>query len=104
MKSCSVVLLSVLTLAIGPAEAVKLRAQPQTPKKLRMLMVTISKTFTHSPVKREKEELAPAEVAITQAGQTSGLFTVDCTQDPAKDMTPENLRNYDIVFFYTQGP
>jgi type 1 glutamine amidotransferase len=106
MKLFSVVLLSVLTvltLAIGPAENIKLRADPP-PKKFRMLMVTISKTFTHGPVKREKEELAPAEVAITQLGQTSGLFTVDCTQDPAKDMTPENLKNYDIVFFYTQGP
>jgi type 1 glutamine amidotransferase len=69
-----------------------------------MLMVTTSKTFTHGPVKRDKDQLAPAEVAVTQLGQSSGLFTVDCTQDPVKDFTPENLKNYDIVFFYTQGP
>src|SRR5262245_922633 len=81
-----------------------IRAETQAGKKARMLMVTTSRTFTHGPVKREKEQLAPAEVAVTQLGQSSGLFTVDCTQDPVKDFTPENLQNYDVVFFYTQGP
>src|SRR5260221_251423 len=80
------------------------RGQNQAAKKTRILMVTVAKTFTHEPVKREKETLAPAEVAVTQLGQISGLFTVDCTQDPVRDLTPENLKNYDIVFFYTQGP
>jgi type 1 glutamine amidotransferase len=80
------------------------RAEAQPAKKARILMVTVSKTFTHNPVKRDKETLAPSEIAVTQLGQQSGLFTVDCTQDPAKDFTPENLKNYDIVFFYTQGP
>ena len=79
-------------------------AQNQVAKKARILMVTTSKTFTHEPVKRDKETLAPAEVAVTQLGQSSGLFTVDCTQDPVRDLTPENLKNYDVVFFYTQGP
>lgn len=80
-------------------------AADEKPKaKARILMVTTSKTFTHNPVKRTKDMLAPAEVAVTQLGQTSGLFTVDCTQDPVHDFTRENLRNYDIVFFYTQGP
>lgn len=73
-------------------------------KKARMLMVTASKTFTHEPVKRDKNELAPAEVAVTQIGQQSGLFTVDCTQDPKADFTVENLKKYDLVFFYSQGP
>jgi type 1 glutamine amidotransferase len=80
------------------------RAEEKAVKKARMLMVTTSKTFTHEPVKREKDSLAPSEVAVTQLGQQSGLFTVDCTQDPVADFTPENLKNYDIVFFYTQGP
>ena len=104
--SLTVVVLSLagLGFCLVSSSKTELRADPQAAKKARMLMVTTSKTFTHGPVKREKEELAPAEVAITQLGQTSGLFTVDCTQDPAKDLTPENLKNYDIVFFYTQGP
>ena len=80
------------------------RAEEKAVKKARILMVTTSKTFTHEPVKREKDSLAPSEVAVTQLGQQSGLFTVDCTQDPVADFTPENLKNYDIVFFYTQGP
>lgn len=93
-----------LAAGFWPASRAQLRADPQVTKKARILMVTISKTFTHNPVKRQKEDLAPAEVAMTQLGQTSGLFSVDCTQDPVSDFTPENLKNYDIVFFYTQGP
>jgi len=80
------------------------KSEEKTVKKPRILMVTTSKTFTHDPVKRQKDTLAPSEVAVTQLGQQSGLFTVDCTQDPVADFTPENLKNYDIVFFYTQGP
>jgi type 1 glutamine amidotransferase len=108
MKSCLLVLVSLALTGLGlcflTPERNSVRAETQAGKKARMLMVTTSKTFTHGPVKREKEQLAPAEVAVTQLGQTSGLFTVDCTQDPVMDFTPENLKNYDIVFFYTQGP
>src|SRR5262252_5797469 len=99
----TLVSLALTGLGLGfltPGETV-VRAGQQAGKKARILMVTTSKTFTHGPVKREKDELAPAEVAVTQLGQSSGLFTVDCTQDPVRDLTPENLRNYDIVFFYT---
>jgi hypothetical protein len=73
-------------------------------QKARILMVTDSKGFRHGSVTRkEKEHLSPAEIAATQIGQESGLFTVDCTQDAAKDFTRENLKNYDIVWFYTTG-
>jgi len=85
--------------ALGPAA----RAEDAPAKKLRILMVTQSKGFRHGSVTRDKENLSPAEVAVTQLGQTSELFTVDCTQDVAKDFTKENLQNYDIVFFYTTG-
>ncbi len=98
------VLLSGLGMCLAPMSRNEALAEKPAAKKARILMVTVSKTFTHNPVKREKDELAPAEVAVTQLGQMSGLFTVDCTQDPVKDLTPENLKNYDIVFFYTQGP
>jgi type 1 glutamine amidotransferase len=96
--------LAGMGMGLSMAGRPEVRAEQKATKKARILMVTVSKTFTHNPVKREKEELAPAEVALTQLGQTSGLFSVDCTQDPAKDLTPANLQNYDIVFFYTQGP
>lgn len=73
------------------------------PRKARMLMLTQSAGYQHSSVKRDKAALSPAEVAMTQLGQQSGLFTVDCTQDAAADFTKENLQKYDIVFFYTTG-
>ena len=40
---------------------------------------------------------------MTQLGQQTGLFQVHCTQDAAADFTRENLKNYDIVMFYTTG-
>lgn len=69
----------------------------------RMLFVTESAGFTHGSVNRKEKALAPAEIAITQLGQQTGLFTVDCTQDSTADFTKENLKNYDIVAFYTTG-
>jgi uncharacterized protein len=83
---------------------VVVRAEDKPAKPARMLMVTTSKTFTHEPVNRRGKERAPAEIAMTDLGQQTGLFTVDCTQDPVADFTKENLQKYDIVFFYTQGP
>ena len=69
----------------------------------RVLFVTQSKGFTHSVVNRNGAELAPAEIALRDLGQKSGLFTVESTQDTAADFTRENLKNYDIVAFYTTG-
>ena len=40
---------------------------------------------------------------MTQLGQQTGLFEVHCTQDAAADFTRDNLKNYDIVMFYTTG-
>jgi type 1 glutamine amidotransferase len=71
--------------------------------KPRILFVTQSKGFVHSSVNRKMETRAPAEIALTQLGETTGAFTVDCTQDCAADFTKENLQNYDIVAFYTTG-
>ena len=69
----------------------------------RILMVTQSKGFKHGSVTRKDAPLAPAEQAVTEIGVQSNLFRVDCTQDVEKDFTKENLKNYDIVFFYTTG-
>jgi hypothetical protein len=88
---------AVLGCFVGQARA------DEPAKKARMLMLTQSVGFKHGSVSRPKEGLAPAEVAITQLGQQSGLFTVDCTQDAAADFTKDNLQNYDLVFFYTTG-
>jgi len=69
----------------------------------RVLMVTQSAGFRHGSVTRKEGNLAPAEVAMIQLGQHTGLFKVDCTQDVESDFTKDNLQNYDIVMFYTTG-
>ena len=69
----------------------------------RVLFVTQSVGFRHKAVTREGGQLSPAEIALRDLGQKTGLFTVDATQDVAADFTKENLRNYDVVAFYTTG-
>jgi uncharacterized protein len=69
----------------------------------RLLMITQSAGFRHGSVTRKDDQLSPAERAITELGIRSNLFRADCSQDAAKDMTKENLKNYDIVLFYTTG-
>ncbi|MFP6767924.1 MAG: ThuA domain-containing protein [Planctomycetaceae bacterium] len=89
-----------LTLVIGVVEYVT-AAERQKPA--RVLMVTQSKGFRHGSVNRRQKKLSPSEIAMTQLGQQTGLFRVDCTQDCAADFTAENLKNYQIVMFYTTG-
>jgi len=72
-------------------------------EKSRVLMLTQSAGFVHDSVKRKEQDLAPSEIAMVQLGQTSELFTVDCTQDATSDFTKDNLQKYDIVMFYTSG-
>ncbi len=72
-------------------------------KPTRMLMITDSQGFKHGAVTRDKEKLAPAEVAMIQLGTSTGLFTVDCSQSAKADFTKANLANYDLVMFYTTG-
>lgn len=73
-------------------------------KKSRVLMLTQSAGFMHGSVRRPaSDKLAVAEVAMIQLGDKTGLFQVDCTQDAASDFTRDNLKNYDIVMFYTTG-
>ena len=75
----------------------------QNAKPARVLMITQSRGFRHGSVNRGGKELAPAEIAMKQLGQQTGLFTVDCSQDCEADFTRKNLQNYDLVMFYTTG-
>ena len=70
---------------------------------VRALFVTQSKGFRHGSVNRRQKNLAPAEIAMTQLGQQTKLFSVDCTQDCKADFTAANLKKYRIVMFYTTG-
>ena len=78
-----------------------LRADLGAAENSRVLMVTQSQGFVHGSVNRKGMDRAPAEISMVQLGQSTGLFSVDCTQDAAADMTKENLQKYDIVMFYT---
>jgi len=73
------------------------------PKATRILFLTQSFGFKHSAVTRKPEQLSTAERAVVDWGISSNLFRADCSQDSAKDLTKENLQNYDIVMFYTTG-
>ncbi len=72
-------------------------------KQVRVLMITQSKGFTHGSVRRPEGKLAPAEIAMTQLGQQSKLFKIDCSQNCEADFTQDHLENYDVVMFYTTG-
>ncbi len=62
-------------------------------EKSRILMLTQSKGFMHDSVRRPEKTLSPAEIAMIQLGETSGLFTVDCTQDAELDFTKRTFRS-----------
>lgn len=70
--------------------------------KVKALMLTQSMTFTHGPVNRKDQVLAPAEIALTQLGQQTGLFDLTCTQNVA-DINKENLQKYQLLIFFSQG-
>jgi uncharacterized protein len=80
------------------------RGDDAAPPAKRILMVTQSAGYRHGPVTRlQPTGEAPAEQAMMDLGDTSGLFRVDCNQNVAADLTKEKLDQYDIVFFYTTG-
>ncbi len=94
------IVLGVVALAMTWSAIAVEAAEPA--KKTRVLMLSQSVEFTHGPVRRKGDELSLAEVAITQLGQQSGLFTTTCSQQ-FTDFNKENLKNYDVVVFYTQS-
>ncbi len=78
-------------------------AQEQSTKK-KLLLITESKGFRHDCVKRGKNgELCLVEKTFTELSEKSGLFDVVCSQDSRKEITAENLRNFDAAWFYTTG-
>lgn len=101
--SCRRAWVGLLMLAVSLAFGNLAPAQEKA-EKARVLFLTQSKGFVHGAVNRRGREnqLAPAEIAMTQLGQQTGLFAVDCTQN-AEDLTKENLQKYDILMLYTSG-
>ncbi|MGI9456227.1 MAG: ThuA domain-containing protein, partial [Aeoliella sp.] len=69
----------------------------------RILLVSQSQGFKHSTVTRKSSDLSHTERVMTELGIRSGEFRIDCTQDVETDFTPELLKNYNLVMFYTTG-
>jgi type 1 glutamine amidotransferase len=92
--------LLALIVAAGGLAAVP----PPEPKKKRLLVITESKGFVHDVVRRGKKgELALVEKTLQEMAEKSGSFEAVCSQDSRKDITAENLKSFDAVFFYTTG-
>ncbi len=43
------------------------------------------------------------ETTFMKLAKETGMFDVDCSQDSRVELTGENLKKYDAVFFYTTG-
>jgi type 1 glutamine amidotransferase len=74
------------------------------PAKKKLLVITESKGFVHPVVRRGKDDaLSLVEKTFLEWGNKSGLFEATVSQDSRKDITAENLKNFDAVWFYTTG-
>ena len=102
-RRCLPALLGLLIVVAAPLGCGADKPARSGKPKVRVLMVTQSKGFRHGSVNRRQKKLAPAEIAMTQLGQQTKLFTVDCTQNCQADFTAANLKKYRIVMFYTTG-
>ncbi len=72
--------------------------------KRKVLYLSQSAGFKHGVVNRPApDQLALSEQVMVELGVKSGAFEVTCSQDAAKDITADNLKQYDAVFFYTTG-
>lgn len=77
-------------------------AKAEGTKPLKVFMFTKSSAYEHSVVHRKSpEELSMAEQFVTDLGKQHG-FEVTCSKD-GQLLTAENLKNYDVVYFFTQG-
>jgi uncharacterized protein len=65
------------------------------PRKGHLLYMTLSAGYKHASV-------LPSEAVVKEIGERSGLYDTTVTQDVGA-FTPENLKKYDVVMFYTSG-
>lgn len=96
-------LLSMLGLAVILLAGAAAIADDKPAGKKKLLAITESKGFVHNCVKRKGKELSLVEKTLQDMGEKSGVFEAVCSQDSRKDITAENLKNFDAVFFYTTG-
>ena len=90
-------------LALSPFLARAWGADEGGPRK-KVLFFTKSQGFQHSVIAhstKNPEKLAWAERILTEVGAKHG-FDVTCSKDGTL-FTPENLKQYDVIAFYTTG-
>jgi type 1 glutamine amidotransferase len=76
-------------------------AQERTMTKV--LFITKSSGFQHSPIKRERpDELAFAEKLLVELGRSHG-YEVTCTKDASLLNDPRFLDQFDVLAFYSSG-
>jgi type 1 glutamine amidotransferase len=91
-------------LASGVAFAPRATAGDKKPAKKRLLVITESRGYVHDVVRRGKGgSLSLVEKTLIDLGNRSSDFEVVCSQNSRRDVTAENLKNFDAVFFYTSG-
>ena len=78
-----------------------LNALAKASPKRRVLFFTKSSGYQHSSIKRNGGELSHAERVLTDLGTSHG-FEVTATKDGSV-FTADNLKSYDVIFFYTTG-
>lgn len=92
---------AAFAVAIGLISSLSAQEGKKTPK---ILVITESKGFVHSVVKRPKpEELCTVEKALIELGKKTGAFEAVVTQDSRNAINEENLKQYAAVYFYTTG-
>jgi len=99
MRTSLWVLAGIMLLGIVGAEG----AGEKKPAKKRLLVITESKGYRHGCVTRQGDQLSLVEKTFIELGNKSGMFEAVCSQDSRKDITAENLKNFDAVWFYTTG-
>ncbi len=78
-----------------------LKALAKTSPKRRVLFFTKSSGYQHSSIKRNNGELSHAERVLSELGARHG-FEVTATKEGSV-FTADNLKSYDVIFFYTTG-
>lgn len=95
--STSIIILAIVMAM--PAAA----AQDTAPTKagLRILFLTKSQGFEHSSIAQKDGKPSVADITLSKIAKEIGATFVS-TKD-ADQINAENLKNYDLVIFYTQG-
>lgn len=81
--------------------AMLLAASAAVAQDARILFLSKSAGFEHSVIKQENGQPSLVDRVLTELAAKNGA-EITCTKD-ASLITAENLKNYDVVIFYTSG-